>query len=103
MKNGDKFVTPGKHRQGQTKKQIDDFDLCVIRQKVIFFYKVQKKVPTLRKLLAVIREENFVRSDEFLRQILNSTGFKFKKCPTNRQALIEKPVIASKRTYICKS
>ncbi|CAK1590304.1 unnamed protein product [Parnassius mnemosyne] len=27
MKNGGKFLTPGKHRHGRPKKQIDDFDL----------------------------------------------------------------------------
>ncbi|CAG4949285.1 unnamed protein product [Parnassius apollo] len=103
MQNGGKIVTPGKHRQGRPKKQIDDFDLCAIRQKVHFFYTVQKEVPTLRKLLAVVKEElNFDGSHEFLRQVLISIDFKFKKCQTNRLALIEKPVIALKCEYYLK-
>ncbi|CAH0727893.1 unnamed protein product, partial [Brenthis ino] len=54
FKNGGKFSTPGKHRKGRPTKHIDDFDICSIRQKVQFFYTVQKEVPTLRKLLAVV-------------------------------------------------
>lgn len=103
MENDGKFETPGKHRQGRPKKQLDDFDLCAIRQKVHFFYTVQKEVPTLRKLLAVLKEDlNFDGSHEHLRQILLAIGFKYQKCQTNRLALIEKPVIAAKREFYLK-
>lgn len=103
MKNEGKFVTPGKHRKGRPTKHIDDFELCAIRQKVQFFYTVQKEVPTLRKLLAVVKEDlNFDGSHELLRKILISIGFKYKKCQSNRLALIEKPSIASKREYYLK-
>lgn len=43
MTNGSKFVTPGKHRKGRPKKQIDDFDMCGIRQKVHFSTQCRKK------------------------------------------------------------
>lgn len=38
------FSTPGKHRAGRPKKELDDFDLCAIRQKVQFCYTVKKIV-----------------------------------------------------------
>lgn len=38
------FSTPGKHRKGRPKKELDNFDLCAIRQKVQFFYTVRKQV-----------------------------------------------------------
>lgn len=42
-KNNGVFSTPGKHRKGRPKKDLDDFDLCAIRQKVHFFYTVKKQ------------------------------------------------------------
>ncbi|CAG4977276.1 unnamed protein product [Parnassius apollo] len=49
IKNGGKFVTPRKHRKGRLKEEIDDLNLCAIRQKVHLFYTVQKGVPTQKK------------------------------------------------------
>ncbi|KAJ8720824.1 hypothetical protein PYW08_006289 [Mythimna loreyi] len=52
-----KFSTPAKHRKGRPKIELDDFNLCAIRQKIQFSYTVQKEAPTLRKLLAMAKEE----------------------------------------------
>lgn len=48
------FSTPGKNRKGRPKKQLDNFDLCAIRQKVQFFYTVRKQVH-LSLLLLVLK------------------------------------------------
>lgn len=96
--NGGKFSTPAKHRKGRPAKKLDDFDICAIRQKVHFFYTVKKEVPTLGKLLAEIKKDiGYDGSREHLRKLLKTIGFQYKKCKTNRQALIEKPNIAYKR------
>lgn len=103
MRNQGNFGTPGKHKKGRPKKEIDDFDICAIRQKVHLFYTVQKEVPTLRKLLAVLKNDiNFEGSHELLRKILISIGFKYKKCLSNRLALTERTNIASKREFYLK-
>lgn len=43
QRNKGDFSTPRKHRVGQRKKVLDDFDLRAIRQKVEFFY-TEKKI-----------------------------------------------------------
>lgn len=43
-RNNAVFSTPGKHRKGRPRKDLDDFDLCAIRQKIQFFYTVKKQV-----------------------------------------------------------
>lgn len=104
MANNGVFETPGKHRVGRPKKDLDNFDLCAIRQKIQTFYTVQKEVPTLRKLLSVVRADlKFDGSHEHLRQILFALGFKFKKCQSIRSTLFEKPVIAAKREHYLKT
>ncbi|KAF9410075.1 hypothetical protein HW555_010737 [Spodoptera exigua] len=102
-KNNGIFSTPGKHRKGRPRKDLDDFDLCAIRQKVHFFYTVKKQVPTLRNYLPVVREDlGYDGSREHLRKILHSLGFSYKKCKTDRSALIEKPHIAAKQEQYLK-
>lgn len=54
-KNNGIFSTPGKHRKGRPKKDLDNFDLCAIRQKVHFFYTVKKQVRFILKLLEISR------------------------------------------------
>nr|XP_049694765.1 uncharacterized protein LOC126054218 isoform X1 [Helicoverpa armigera] len=61
------------------------------------------QVPTLRNLLPVVREDlGYDGSREHLRKILHSLGFSYKKCKTDRSALIEKPNIAAKREQYLK-
>lgn len=81
---------------------MDDFDKCAIRQKIHYFDTVKKEVPTLAKLLALLREDiDFDGSREHLGKLLKAIGFKYKRCKSNRQALLEKPNIAAKReTYL---
>ncbi|KAJ0183292.1 hypothetical protein K1T71_001268 [Dendrolimus kikuchii] len=98
LKNDGKFETPGKHRKGRPKKEMDDFNICALRQKIQFFYTVQKEVPTLRKLQVIARTDlDFDCSLEVLRKILKAIGFTYKKCQNNRKALIERSHIAAKR------
>ncbi|XP_026738814.1 uncharacterized protein LOC113501772 isoform X2 [Trichoplusia ni] len=98
QRNKGVFSTPGKHRAGRPRKDLDDFDLCAIRQKIQFFYTVKKIAPTLRNLLPVVREDlQFSGSREHLRKVLIKLGFKYRKCQSDRQALMEKPNIAAKR------
>lgn len=52
------FSTPGKKRKGGKKKiNLDSFDLEVIRNKVKEFYTVRKEIPTVNKLLRVLKED----------------------------------------------
>lgn len=44
VQNNGIFSTPGKHRKGRTKKQLDDFDSCLMRQKIFSFYTEKKQV-----------------------------------------------------------
>ncbi|KAL0895149.1 hypothetical protein ABMA27_013600 [Loxostege sticticalis] len=82
--NEGKFSTPAKHRKG--------------RRKIFFFYSVKKEIPTVGKLLAQLRQDiGYDGSREHLRRLLLNMGFSFKKCKTNRHALIEKSNIAHKR------
>ncbi|XP_048480450.1 uncharacterized protein LOC119691614 [Plutella xylostella] len=98
FKNNGKFETPGKHRRGRPKKEMDNFDICALRQKIQFFYTVQKEVPTLRKLQVIAKTDlDFDCSLEVLRKILKAIGFTYKKCQNNRKALIEQTHIAAKR------
>ncbi|CAH0587211.1 unnamed protein product [Chrysodeixis includens] len=102
-KNGGSFSTPGKHRKGRPRKDLDNFDLCAIRRTVHFFYTVRKQVPTLRNLLPVIREDlGFNGSREHLRKVLRALGFSYKKCQSDRSALMEKMNIAVKREKYLK-
>lgn len=83
---------------------MDDFDKCAIRQKVHYFYAVKKEVPTIAKILVQIKEDmNYDGSREHLRKLLKNIGFQYKKCRTNRQALIEKSMIAHKREKYLKT
>lgn len=34
FKNDGKFATPGKHRKGWPKKEMDNFNICALRQKI---------------------------------------------------------------------
>lgn len=60
-------------------------------------------MPTLRNLLPVVREElGFPGSREHLRKVLIALGFKYKKCQSDRSALMEKTHIAVKREQYLK-
>nr|XP_053608001.1 uncharacterized protein LOC128673871 [Plodia interpunctella] len=94
-----KLPTPGKKRKQKKKLEIDDFMICAIKTKIESFYDVYKEVPTLKKILNVVKRDlNFPGQRETLRKIITeSLGFKFKKCSKKRDVLIERPEIAAWR------
>ncbi|XP_063897313.1 uncharacterized protein LOC135118660 [Helicoverpa armigera] len=96
---GSKISTPGKKRIRITGKiEIDDFDLGVIRRKVHEFYTIKKEIPTIPKLLNILRQEiNFTASRETLRKVLRKIGFRYKKTQSNRKVLIERNDISAWR------
>lgn len=70
----------------------------VIRNKLNEFYIVRKQVPTLRTLLAELKESiGFSGSHETLRQILLKSGYEFKKNKNERPLLIERYDISAWR------
>lgn len=77
---------------------IDEFDCSVIRRTVHDFYVKEKKIPSLNKLLPVLKESiNFNWNKEILRQILHKIGFKWKSCQNKRKVLLEREDIILKR------
>lgn len=67
-----KIVTPGKKRKRlETKCNLDDFDLGVVRRKIQQFYTIKKEIPTLPKLLVELKNDiQFDGSRETLRKII---------------------------------
>lgn len=97
-----KIVTPGKSRPQSRKIDLDDMDLCAIRQKIHFFYVVKKELPTVNKLrLELKRDMDFQGSNTTLRRILKRIGFRFKRCQSKRKVLIERyDITAWRARYI---
>lgn len=82
-----KLSTPGKKRKRSAQKiELDNFDICSLRNIVNSFYTVRKEIPTLNKLLAVVKSDlNFRGGKTTLRLVLvNCLGYKFKKCKNAR-------------------
>lgn len=53
-----KLSTPGKKRKQSSKKiELDNFDLCALRNIVNSFYTVRKEIPTLKKILAAAKAD----------------------------------------------
>lgn len=76
-----KLKSPGKHRHKRKKVDLDDFDLCALRNKIHEMYTVRKVVPTLNKLLIELRNDiNFGGGRTTLWKILKRIGFQYKKC-----------------------
>lgn len=95
-----KLSTPGKKRKQYKKRiEVDDFDICAIRNIINSFYAVKKEIPTLKKILAAVKRDlNFQGGRTYLRNILiNKLGYKFKKCKNIRCVLTQKPDIAAWR------
>lgn len=88
--------SPGKHRKRPSERncEIDDFDKCVIRQTIQDFYIRERKVPSLRKLLPVLKEKiGFSWKKDTLCKVLHSMNFRWKKCVNKRKFLMERPDI----------
>ena len=88
-----KFSTPTKKKSSNvTKIIVDDFTKCVIRRKIHDFYINKKTVPTLKKLNRLLKDEDILHCGrEYLRKLLKSMGFKWKRCQSSRKILMEKP------------
>lgn len=82
--------------------QIDDFDKCAIRHKIHEFYAVRKQVPTLKTLLTELKKDiGFTGSREYLRLLLHSMGFKYKKCRNQRSILKERSdIVVWRESYL---
>ncbi|CAG4934509.1 unnamed protein product [Parnassius apollo] len=53
-----KLSTPGKMRKQSSKKiELDNFDLCALRNLVNSFYTVRKEIPTLKKILTAAKAD----------------------------------------------
>ncbi|KAF9418269.1 hypothetical protein HW555_004888 [Spodoptera exigua] len=93
-----------KSRPRRKSVNLDSFDLCAIRQKIHQFYIVKKELPTLNKLLAVLKEDiNFDGSRATLHRILQSIGFRYKRCQSKRKILMERyDITAWRARYIEK-
>lgn len=90
-----KFLLPKKPKVLKKKHVMDDFDLGVIRRKIHQFYEVEKKIPSVRKLLSSLRQDGILNCGrEYLRQLLHKMGYRFKKCKSKRHLLIEQPNIS---------
>ncbi|VVC86325.1 uncharacterized protein LOC126979094 [Leptidea sinapis] len=77
---------PKKRIRSKGKIDVDEYDLQVIRRKIHEFYTFKKEVPTINKLLQILKEEiNFKGSRETLRKILRKNGFQFRKRKDNKE------------------
>lgn len=77
---------------------MDSFDQGVIRRKVHEFYALKKELPTINKLLTVLRDEiNFKGGRETLRKSLRKIGFHYRKTQSNRKVLTERNDISAWR------
>lgn len=96
-----RLSTPGKRRKtrpNHTVVSVDEFDRCVIRRIISDFYTVQKKVPTVAKLLPVVKEKiYFPWGNSSLLKIIKEIGFKWKRFSNKRSLLIERPQIVTWR------
>lgn len=65
---------------------MNEYDLSVIQRKIHEFYTYKKEVPTINKLLHILKDEiNFKGSRETLRKILRKHGFQFRKTKSNKE------------------
>ena len=73
-------------------------DKCVRRRTIQEFYTVRKQLPTMDKLLVVLRVEiNFKGCRDTLRKIVRTLGFRKATCQTDCYAFIEKDRIVNMR------
>lgn len=77
---------------------MDNFDIGILRRKIHEFYACKKEIPTVNKLLHLLKEEiGFTGSREILRQHIKSIGFRFRKTRNNRKVLMERNDISAWR------
>jgi transposase len=101
-----KFESPRKRQKKRAIENValDYFDCDVIRRTIHEFYAVHKIVPTIRKLIPVLREKiNFTHQRETLRKILHEIGFRFKKSQNKRKQIMERSDIILSRTQFLRN
>lgn len=77
---------------------VDDFDRCVIRNKIHELYTVRHQLPTFQNLHDVLRAEiDFHGGKSVLRKIVRQLGFRWKKSKSDREVLVEKQSIVDQR------
>ncbi|PSN32354.1 hypothetical protein C0J52_21638 [Blattella germanica] len=85
-------------RPQHTTIYVDDFDRRDIKNIISDFYICEKKVPTVSKLLPVIRSKiNFPWSGRSLNRLLIKIGYKWKKTQSKGKVLIERADIVEWR------
>lgn len=99
------FSTPNKVRNKKSSvKELDDFDLCVVRRTVYDFYKIEKRVLTVALLQQRLKDSiGFKGCVSSLRKILQTMGFKWQSTKSNRRILIEKNNIRELRIQYLKA
>lgn len=81
-------------KSGEIQTSVDEFNKRVIRDTIEEFYTQKKTVPSIAKLLPVLKNKiDWKWSATSLRNVLKSMGFKWKKVQNKRQLLIERPDI----------
>jgi hypothetical protein len=99
--SGEKLPTSIKKRNTRpenTKVQVDDFDVYVIRNFFHYLYATKKEVPTAAKLLPMVTEKiNFPCGRKSLTRVVKSIGFTWRKCNLKWRILIEEPEFVSWR------
>jgi hypothetical protein len=98
--------SPGKKRGKHSRNVVfvDDFDKSFIRNTIQDSY-IQEKVPTISKLLPVIKKKmHFHWGRKSLDRIVKSLGFNWRKCRSKRKVLIERAGIVDWRSrYLVKT
>ena len=96
------FSTPGKRKRRVDTKfcKVDDFDRCALRRMVHRFF-LDKKQPTLKSLHeAAVKDLEFKYSREYLRQILISIGFVYRRRKANVALFERSDIVARRREYL---
>lgn len=77
---------------------MDSFTECATRQKIHSFFLVKKEVPTIKKLLAALKEDEVIDcSWQYLRTLVIKLGFQWQRCQSKRKLIIERPEITAWR------
>lgn len=91
-----KLRTPKKKRQPRRVTSVDNFDADAIRRHIYNYY-LRKEVPTLKKLVASLRECDLFRGQKSsLAKVLKEIGFTYKKSD-KRKILMERRDVAFAR------
>ncbi|XP_045495965.1 uncharacterized protein LOC123694545 [Colias croceus] len=93
-----KITTPKRKVRGKS-VVCESFEIAALHNIINTIYTVKKEMPTLNKIFSTAKEQlQYPGSKNTLRRILvGSLGYKFRRCPSNTFALIQRPYIAAWR------